>query len=35
LQTEAFGADLIAAPPVGLSQTWDDDLAAMRRTPLA
>jgi hypothetical protein len=32
LQTPSSGADLIAPPPVGLSQTWEEDLAAIRRT---
>ena len=35
LQSDAIGADFVAAPPAGLAQTWDDDLAAIRATPIA
>ncbi|MCX4745562.1 winged helix-turn-helix domain-containing protein [Kitasatospora sp. NBC_01287] len=35
LQNASFGADFIAPPPAGLAQGWTDDLAAIRRTPLA
>jgi DNA-binding transcriptional ArsR family regulator len=34
LQTPRSGADFIAPPPRGLSQTWADDLALIRATPL-
>ncbi|WP_241844479.1 ArsR/SmtB family transcription factor [Kitasatospora sp. CB01950] len=33
LQTDRFCADLIAPPPAGLGQSWDDDLRSMSRTP--
>src|SRR5215831_168085 len=33
LQSDNFGADLIAPPPKGISQNWNDDLTAIRRTP--
>lgn len=32
LQTDRFGAELIAPPPAGLGQRWEDDLSAMLRT---
>ncbi|MDH6117074.1 DNA-binding transcriptional ArsR family regulator [Kitasatospora sp. GAS204A] len=32
LQTDRFGAELIAPPPTGLGQRWEDDLSAMLRT---
>jgi DNA-binding transcriptional ArsR family regulator len=36
LQSHSCGADFIAPPPTaGLAQTWADDLAATRATPLA
>ncbi|MFC1412177.1 ArsR/SmtB family transcription factor [Streptacidiphilus sp. N1-12] len=35
LHTPAFGADFVAQPPAGLAQSWADDLAAIRATPLA
>ena len=35
LHTEQFGADFVAMPPAGLAQTWQDDLAVIRTTPLA
>ncbi|MFJ3728007.1 ArsR/SmtB family transcription factor [Streptomyces sp. NPDC090045] len=34
LYTPAGGADFVAPPPRGLNQTWADDLAAIRATPL-
>jgi len=34
LQTPHGGPDFIAPPPRGLSQTWADDLAVIRATPL-
>ncbi|MHA6765458.1 ArsR/SmtB family transcription factor [Streptacidiphilus sp. PAMC 29251] len=34
LHTPQSGADFIAPPPRGLRQTWADDLAAIRATPL-
>ncbi|GAA1226604.1 DUF5937 family protein [Kitasatospora nipponensis] len=35
LQNARFGANFIALPPTGPDQSWADDLAAIRRTPLA
>ncbi|WP_194917803.1 DUF5937 family protein [Catenulispora rubra] len=35
LQSERIGADFVAPPPAGLAQTWEDDLAVIRATPLA
>jgi DNA-binding transcriptional ArsR family regulator len=35
LQAGWIGADFIAPPPAGLAQTWEDDLATIRATPLA
>jgi hypothetical protein len=35
LQGPRYGADFVAVPPRGLAQTWADDLAAIRSTPLA
>ncbi|MEU5793971.1 winged helix-turn-helix domain-containing protein [Streptomyces sp. NPDC047813] len=35
LHTAHSGADFVAPPPRGLGQTWADDLAAIRATPLA
>ena len=34
LQSRSSGADFVAVPPNGLAQTWEDDLAAVRATPL-
>ena len=34
LQSERIGADFVAPPPAGLAQTWEDDLAVIRATPL-
>ncbi|MFJ8431652.1 ArsR/SmtB family transcription factor [Kitasatospora sp. NPDC094019] len=34
LQTGSSGANFVAPPPRGLAQTWADDLAAVRATPL-
>ncbi|MEZ0110106.1 DNA-binding transcriptional ArsR family regulator [Catenulispora sp. EB89] len=34
LQSDRIGADFVAPPPAGLTQTWDDDLAVIRATPL-
>ncbi|WP_027342076.1 ArsR/SmtB family transcription factor [Hamadaea tsunoensis] len=34
LQRPHGGADFIARPPAGMAQTWADDLAALRSTPL-
>lgn len=35
LQASAAGANFVAPPPRGLSQSWADDLAAIRATPIA
>ncbi|HEV2639179.1 MAG TPA: DUF5937 family protein [Actinocrinis sp.] len=35
LHTDKFGADFVAMPPTGLGQTWQDDLAVTRATPLS
>jgi DNA-binding MarR family transcriptional regulator len=35
LQSHGHGADFVAQPPRGLAQTWEDDLAAVRATPLS
>ncbi|MEY9930850.1 DNA-binding transcriptional ArsR family regulator [Catenulispora sp. GP43] len=35
LQAGWMGADFLAPPPAGLAQTWEDDLATIRATPLA
>ncbi|MEV7188773.1 winged helix-turn-helix domain-containing protein [Kitasatospora sp. NPDC093102] len=35
LQTSSSGANFVAPPPRGLTQTWADDLAAIRATPLS
>ncbi|MBS2539977.1 winged helix-turn-helix transcriptional regulator [Catenulispora sp. NF23] len=35
LQSGWIGADFLAPPPAGLAQTWEDDLATIRATPLA
>lgn len=35
LQSDKIGADFVVVPSAGLAQTWDDDLAAIRATPLA
>lgn len=34
LHSATSGAGFVAQPPTGLTQTWQDDLAAIRRTPL-
>jgi DNA-binding transcriptional ArsR family regulator len=34
LKVDRYGADFVAPPPAGLAQTWDDDLATVRATPL-
>lgn len=34
LQSEHVGADFVAPPPAGMAQTWEDDLAMIRATPL-
>jgi len=34
LQSHGHGADFVAQPPRGLAQTWEEDLAAVRATPL-
>jgi DNA-binding transcriptional ArsR family regulator len=34
LQADKIGPDFTASPPAGLAQTWEDDLAAIRATPL-
>jgi len=34
LQSDRVGADFVAPPPVGLAQSWEDDLAVIRATPL-
>lgn len=34
LMAEKLGPDFTVSPPAGLAQTWDDDLAAIRATPL-
>ncbi|MEC4017237.1 DUF5937 family protein [Streptomyces sp. H27-D2] len=34
LHTRTFGACFVALPPNGLAQTWEEDLAALRATPL-
>jgi DNA-binding transcriptional ArsR family regulator len=35
LQSERYGAAFVAQPPANMTQTIDDDLAAIRATPLA
>jgi DNA-binding transcriptional ArsR family regulator len=35
LQSSAYGANFVAPPPNGVAQTLDDDLAAVRATPLS
>jgi DNA-binding transcriptional ArsR family regulator len=35
LQSDRYGAAFVAQPPVGMTQTISDDLAAIRATPLA
>lgn len=35
LQISAYGANFVAPPPNGVAQTLDDDLAAVRATPLS
>lgn len=35
LQASRSGVNFVAPPPRGLNQTWSDDLAAIRGTPLA
>jgi DNA-binding transcriptional ArsR family regulator len=34
LESRSYGPDFIARPPLGLAQTWEDDLAAVRATEL-
>src|SRR4051812_41974322 len=34
LHTARYGADFVGSPPAGMQQTWQDDLAAVRATPL-
>nr|BFE64586.1 hypothetical protein GCM10020063_091120 [Dactylosporangium thailandense] len=34
LHTAEYGADFVGPPPAGMQQTWQDDLAAVRATPL-
>jgi len=34
LHTARYGADFVGPPPAGMQQTWQDDLAAVRATPL-
>lgn len=34
LESRSYGPDFIARPPLGLAQTWEDDLAALRNTEL-
>jgi DNA-binding transcriptional ArsR family regulator len=34
LHSDRIGADFVAPPPAGLTQTWEDDLAMIRATPL-
>lgn len=35
LESSRHGPDFIARPPLGVAQTWEDDLAAIRTTELA
>jgi hypothetical protein len=35
LHTPTFGADFVTPPPRSLAQTWEDDVAAIRRTSLS
>ncbi|WP_238012516.1 DUF5937 family protein [Dactylosporangium sp. AC04546] len=34
LQSARHGANFVAPPPAGMQQTWEDDIAAVRATPL-
>lgn len=35
LKSDAHGVNFIALPPIGMAQTWEDDIAAVRATPPA
>src|SRR5260370_1384244 len=35
LQGDRYGADFLARPPESSAQTWQDDIAALRATPLS